>query len=82
MTKQIGIVKRYFIDKGFGFLRPAEVAFDGSVAIVEGAADVFFHQKELKRRGLLTLSPGAHVRFNIRQYRERPEACDIELAVA
>jgi cold shock CspA family protein len=75
--KQLGIVKRYFIDKGFGFLRPAEVGFNGRLVPTQ-EKDYFVHVKALNAIGR-KLVPGDHVRFNVHTHRGRTEACDVEL---
>jgi cold shock protein len=54
----MGTVKFYNVQKGFGFIQPDD-----------GGKDVFVHATALERAGLLDLSEGQKVSFEIEQDR-------------
>ena len=54
----MGTVKFYNIQKGFGFIQPDD-----------GGKDVFVHATALERAGMLDLSEGQKVSFEIEQDR-------------
>jgi cold shock CspA family protein len=50
IDRRIGVVRKFFHDRGFGFVRVLE---DGKPARVDNSIpDVFFHVKELKLAGI------------------------------
>jgi cold shock CspA family protein len=69
-NKQLAVVERYYVGRGYGFLRPLEA---------EGP-DLYFHVAKLREAGMLRLKPGDRVRHGVHTYRGRPEACDLEMA--
>ncbi len=54
----MGTVKFYNVQKGFGFIQPDD-----------GGKDVFVHATALERAGMLGLSEGQRVSFEIEQDR-------------
>jgi cold shock CspA family protein len=66
--RRIGVVRKFFHDRGFGFLRVLE---DGKPARVDNSLpDVFLHVKELKLAGIDTnrIETGDTLEFDITQY--------------
>ena len=65
-----GTVKRYNVEKGFGF-----IALEGS-----GAKDAFVHVSTLRRSGLDLLEEGQHVIVEVAQGQKGPEVRALRLA--
>ncbi|MDP6439210.1 MAG: cold shock domain-containing protein [Candidatus Brocadiia bacterium] len=63
-----GRIKRYFADKGFGFIAP-----NG------GGPDVFFHISNLVSGDEEDISAGARVRYRTEEGPEGPVAKDVSL---
>ncbi len=51
---KLGVVKKYFQDKGYGFIKPDD-----------GGDDVFVHIKQLEKSNLNGLKEGQRVGFDI-----------------
>jgi CspA family cold shock protein len=58
-----GIVKRFFQDRGYGFITPAE-----------GGKDLFVHVSGIQGSGLLGLEEGQRVSFEVEQDPRGPKA--------
>jgi cold shock CspA family protein len=68
MERRIGVVRNFFQDRGFGFIRVLE---DGKPARVDNSIpDVFIHAKELKLAGIDSnnIETGDTLEFDITQY--------------
>jgi cold shock CspA family protein len=66
MERRIGVVRNFFHDRGFGFLR---VLDDGKPARVDNSIpDVFLHITELKRAGIEKVESGDTLEFDITEY--------------
>jgi cold shock CspA family protein len=66
MERRIGVVRNFFHDRGFGFLRVLE---DGKPARVDRSLpDVFIHAKELRRAGIEKVESGDTLEFDITDY--------------
>jgi cold shock CspA family protein len=66
--RRIGVVRKFFHDRGFGFLRVLE---DGKPARVDNSLpDVFLHVRELKLAGIDSnnIETGDTLEFDITQY--------------
>jgi len=63
-----GKVKFFNVERGFGFILPAD-----------GGSDVFVHMKTLRRAGLKTLEPGQAVTYEVSDERGKPEAVNLRL---
>ena len=64
--RRIGVVRNFFHDRGFGFLR---VLTDGKPARVDSSLpDVFFHVKELKLAGIHKVESGDTLEFDITDF--------------
>jgi cold shock CspA family protein len=63
----LGIVNRWFADKGFGFIRQAAENYKGEIVRVNDRAikDVFVHAKQAQRDGIDDLAEGDVVQFDI-----------------
>ena len=68
-AEQAGTVKRYYAEKGFGF-----IALDG------GAKDAFVHVSALRRSGLELLEEGQRVVVEVGQGQKGPEVRALRLA--
>jgi CspA family cold shock protein len=55
---QVGTVKFYNADKGYGFIQPED-----------GSKDVFVHATALERAGMRTLTEGQKVSFDVQEDR-------------
>jgi CspA family cold shock protein len=64
----IGTVKRFFEDRGFGFLSPDN-----------GGDDIFIHASAITRAGLAGLKPGERVSFDTEEAPKGPRAINIRL---
>ena len=64
----IGTVKRFYDDKGFGF-----IVQDGV------ATDIFVHHTSIKMVGYRSLKPGQAVRFQTKQGPKGVTAFDVEV---
>jgi cold shock protein len=58
VSMQIGTVKFYNDQKGYGFIQPAD-----------GSKDVFVHATALERAGIMALSEGQKVSFDVQEDR-------------
>jgi cold shock CspA family protein len=66
MERRIGVVRKFILDRGFGFFKVLEKRDDGKPARVDGSIpDVFLHIKELKRAGIEKVDVGATLEFDI-----------------
>ena len=63
-----GKVKFYDISKDYGFITPDD-----------GSQDVFVHLRELKESGLDFLGEHQKVRYEIKEVKGKPLACNIRL---
>jgi cold shock protein len=66
--EEIGTVKWFNVDKGFGF-----------IARDRGGKDVFVHVSALAEAGLTTLNEGERVTFDLAEGRKGPEAARVRL---
>ncbi|MFZ2314981.1 MAG: cold-shock protein [Gammaproteobacteria bacterium] len=67
MSRQVGTVKWFNNDKGFGFIT------------CEDGPDVFVHFRAIKGDGYRTLQEGQRVEFNIAQGQKGPQAEDVSV---
>jgi cold shock CspA family protein len=66
IDRRIGVVRNFFHDRGFGFVR---VLDDGKPARVDSSVpDVFLHIKELKRSGIEKVETGDTLEFDITDF--------------
>jgi cold shock CspA family protein len=68
IDRRIGVVRNFFHDRGFGFVRVLE---NGKPARVDSSIpDVFLHAKELKLSGMDSnnIETGDTLEFDITQY--------------
>ena len=66
MDRRIGVVRNFFHDRGFGFIR---VLVDGKPARIDGSLpDVFLHVKELKRSGTDKVESGDTLEFDVTEF--------------
>jgi CspA family cold shock protein len=63
-----GTVKWFNTEKGFGFIQPAE-----------GGKDVFVHITAVKEAGMMTLTEGQKVSFELKTERGKTAAGDLKL---
>lgn len=77
-TKQLGVLRRYFPDKGYGFLAQALRAYDNSVVALNDRSipDVFLHHSDAARSGIDSIAQGDVYEFDIGTDRKtgRPKA--------
>ena len=77
IDRRIGVVRNFFHDRGFGFIRVLE---EGKPARVDNSIpDVFIHAKELKLAGIHKVETGDTLEFDITQYAKGLVASKIEL---
>ena len=67
-VEEIGTVKWYNAEKGFGFIGPDR-----------GGKDIFVHASVLKRAGIADLAEGQHVAVDVVDGRKGPEAASLRL---
>lgn len=69
--RQIGTVKFFNTQRGFGFIKPED-----------GGKDIFVHITALERSGLPALTDGTRVSFDVEEDRRGrgPQAINLELA--
>jgi cold shock CspA family protein len=87
MSKQLGVVRAWNPDKGFGFLRFAEIDWRGDFVMINdrNRPDTFLHAKMLTRAGINpdSVRDGIALRFDLQQNPRfsdgRLEASRIEL---
>jgi cold shock CspA family protein len=76
--KQLGILRRYFPQKGYGFLACATRAYDNSIVALNDRSipDVFVHHSDAARCGIESLAQGDVYEFEIGADRKtgRPKA--------
>jgi len=66
MERRIGVVRNFFHDRGFGFVRVLE---DGKPARVDRSMpDVFIHAKELRLAGIDRVESGDTLEFDITDF--------------
>jgi cold shock CspA family protein len=66
MERRIGVVRKFFHDRGFGFVRVLE---DGQPARVDRSLpDVFIHSRELRRAGIDRVESGDTLEFDITDF--------------
>jgi cold shock CspA family protein len=68
MERRIGVVRNFFHDRGFGFIRVLE---EGKPARVDNSLpDVFLHAKELRLAGIDSnkIETGDTLEFDVTQY--------------
>ena len=63
-----GTVKWFNTEKGFGFIQPAE-----------GGKDVFVHITAVKEAGMMTLTEGQKVSFELKTERGKTAAGDLKV---
>lgn len=61
-----GTVKKWFDDKGFGFIEPDD-----------GEKDVFVHQTNVQMEGFRSLAEGQKVEFEIGEGKKGPQAMEV-----
>ena len=81
--RHVGMVKKWVEERGFGFVRPCEVAFDGKYTTTEERDhDVFLHISALQRGGINPeqIVRGTILRFDVEEGRsgKRPAAINVE----
>jgi cold shock CspA family protein len=54
--RKLGVVERWYGERGFGFLRTLIMKDDGSTRIDLNEPDVFIHVSQLKKSGLQALA--------------------------
>ena len=67
MAKEVGTVKWFKDDKGFGFIEQ------------EGSKDIFFHFKSLVMEGYKSVKPGQRVEFTLVKSPKGFEATDVSV---
>jgi cold shock CspA family protein len=66
IDRRIGVVRNFFHDRGFGFIRVLE---EGKPARVDRSLpDVFIHCKELRRAGIDRVESGDTLEFDITDF--------------
>jgi cold shock CspA family protein len=66
IERRIGVVRNFFHDRGFGFVRVLE---DGKPARIDSSMpDVFLHITELKQAGIEKVESGDTLEFDIKEY--------------
>jgi|HubBroStandDraft_6_1064221.scaffolds.fasta_scaffold2517862_1 cold shock CspA family protein len=77
IDRRIGVVRNFFHDRGFGFVR---VLDDGKPARIDSSVpDVFLHIKELKRSGIEKVESGDTLEFDITDFPKGLVASKVEL---
>ena len=61
-----GVVKRFFQDRGYGFITPAE-----------GGKDLFMHVSGIQGAGVQSLEEGQRVSFEVEQDPRGPKATKV-----
>jgi hypothetical protein len=85
MTKKLlGVIHRWFPDRGFGFIRDAQIDYRGRVVATGHGPDHYVSADILRRSGIApeSIKEGAAVRFVVEQSRRmagKTVAVDIEL---
>ena len=67
-VEQLGTVKWYNTNKGFGFIAPDQ-----------GGKDIFVHASALERAGIMGLAEGQRVAIDVAQGQKGPEAIGLRL---
>ena len=67
-VEQLGTVKWYNANKGFGFIAPDQ-----------GGKDIFVHASALERAGIMGLADGQRVAIDVAQGQKGPEAVGLRL---
>jgi CspA family cold shock protein len=67
-VEQLGTVKWYNADKGFGFIAPDQ-----------GGKDIFVHASALERAGIMGLAEGQRAAVDVAQGQKGPEAVGLRL---
>jgi cold shock CspA family protein len=66
IDRRIGVVRNFFHDRGFGFVRVLE---DGKPARVDRSLpDVFIHAKELRLAGIHRVESGDTLEFDVTEF--------------
>jgi hypothetical protein len=88
-NKQLGIVRRFNVERCYGFVRNAETDYQGNVVPIGHGRqnDHFFGIAHLRRAGIApeAIVEGMIVRFNVQpsqRHEGKTEAVDIELVAA
>jgi CspA family cold shock protein len=78
--RRLGVLHKFFADKGFGFLRSASFNDDGSVAVNNNRnnPDTFLHISRVQRDGISDLQEGDLYEFDIGTDR-RGKPCAVNL---
>ena len=67
-VEELGTVKWYNANKGFGFIAPDQ-----------GGKDIFVHASALERAGIMGLAEGQRVAIDVTQGQKGPEAVGLRL---
>ena len=67
-VEELGTVKWYNANKGFGFIAPDQ-----------GGKDIFVHASALERAGIMGLAEGQRVAVDVAQGQKGPEAVGLRL---
>ena len=67
-VEEVGTVKWYNANKGFGFIAPDQ-----------GGKDIFVHASALERAGIMGLAEGQRVAIDVAQGQKGPEAVGLRL---
>jgi cold shock CspA family protein len=54
--RKLGVVRRWYDDRGFGFIRTLVVKEDGTSKVDLNQPDAFIHVSQLKKSGLQSLA--------------------------
>jgi cold shock CspA family protein len=64
-NRKLGLVRRWYEDRGFGFIRTLVVEEDGSSKVDVNEPDLFVHISQLKKSGLQKLAERDVVHFDV-----------------
>jgi cold shock CspA family protein len=62
--RKLGVVRRWYDDRGFGFIRNLIVKDDGTTKVDLNEPDLFVHISQLKKSGLQALAERDVVHFD------------------
>ena len=81
MERRIGVVRKFFHDRGFGFLQRSPRRRESLRALIIRCPDVFLHVKQLKLAGIdcNKIETGDTLEFDITQYAKGLVASNVSL---